>query len=87
MGRGDTFEYVFSDIYIYGTSIKHRLSSDEGEFLWEKRHFLYTWPEALPRVIQQIGSWYWGSLTETYSMVNEWSPMTPEQALELLLPQ
>jgi len=48
---------------------------------------LYKKPEALPRVLQAAHSWDWSNLAELYTMVKDWAPLTPLQALELLLPR
>ncbi|CAH1786121.1 unnamed protein product [Owenia fusiformis] len=58
----------------------------EKEVLWEKRHYLYGHPEALARVLAACTSWEWASLADTYTMVQQWSPLTPIQAMTLLLP-
>ena len=55
--------------------------------VWEKRHYLSEKPEALSRVLQAAHSWDWASLSELYTIVKDWSPITPLQALELLLPR
>ena len=64
-----------------------RLGPEESELVWEKRHYLSEKPEALSRVLQAAHSWDWTSLAELYTMVKDWSPITPLQALELLLPR
>lgn len=31
-----------------------RLTEDESDYLWEKRNYLYDYPQALPRIIQVL---------------------------------
>ncbi len=64
----------------------HRLSLEEREFLWEKRFFLYNHPDALAKVLQCVPRWDFLSLQETYTMIQDWAPLNPIQAVELLLP-
>ncbi|CAH1258936.1 PIK3C2B [Branchiostoma lanceolatum] len=63
-----------------------KLSEEEEEMLWEKRHYCHTVPAALPRVLKHAPSWDWASLADIYSLVHNWSPLTPVSALELLHP-
>ncbi|XP_019865562.1 phosphatidylinositol 4-phosphate 3-kinase C2 domain-containing subunit beta isoform X2 [Aethina tumida] len=56
------------------------------EVLWEKRNYLFAYPEALPKVLLAARSWAYSDLSELHAMVNLWKPLKPIQALELLLP-
>uniref|UniRef100_T1J9I0 Uncharacterized protein n=1 Tax=Strigamia maritima TaxID=126957 RepID=T1J9I0_STRMM len=56
-------------------------TDEDREFLWERRHALYDIPAALPRVILAAHSWNWSSLSDIYSMLKEWTPMSPIDAL------
>lgn len=64
----------------------YKLPSDIREVLWEKRHYLYNIPEALPKVLLAAHSWEWACLPDLYGMLYSWKPLQPIQALELLLP-
>ena len=59
---------------------------EEREILWEKRHYLYKIPEALPKVLLAAHSWDWACLADLHNMLRNWSAMTAPQALQLLLP-
>ncbi|ELT97555.1 hypothetical protein CAPTEDRAFT_183515 [Capitella teleta] len=63
------------------------MSAELYVFLWEKRHYLYACPLALPRVLAACPCWSYATLRETYTMVQQWVPVDPVFALELLLPQ
>lgn len=56
------------------------------QVLWEKRHYLYHIPEALPKVLLAAHSWDWASLGNLHAMLYNWTPLPPLQALQLLLP-
>lgn len=56
------------------------------EVLWEKRHYLYNIPAALPKVLLAAHSWEWACLTDLHGMLRCWKPMQPVQAIQLLLP-
>ncbi|XP_064634199.1 phosphatidylinositol 4-phosphate 3-kinase C2 domain-containing subunit alpha-like isoform X2 [Lineus longissimus] len=58
----------------------------ENEVLWEKRFYLHDRPEALPKVLLAAPNWNWSSLVDIYRLIDEWTPMKPTDALELLLP-
>ncbi|XP_064214165.1 phosphatidylinositol 4-phosphate 3-kinase C2 domain-containing subunit alpha isoform X1 [Tribolium castaneum] len=56
------------------------------EVLWEKRHYLYHIPEALPKVLLAAHSWEYALLPDLHGMLYAWQPLRPIQALQLLLP-
>lgn len=56
------------------------------EVLWEKRHYLYHLPAALPKVLLAAHSWDWASLGNLHAMLHNWTSLPPLQALQLLLP-
>uniref|UniRef100_A0A1Y1L4Z2 Uncharacterized protein n=1 Tax=Photinus pyralis TaxID=7054 RepID=A0A1Y1L4Z2_PHOPY len=56
------------------------------EVLWEKRHYLYSIPTALPKVLLAAHSWEWAFLSDLHGMLRCWKPMLPVQAIQLLLP-
>lgn len=62
------------------------MSCGEREQLWDRRHYLYDCPDALSKVLLAAHSWEWASLSEIYSMVQQWSQLSPIEAMQLLLP-
>ncbi|VDM25693.1 unnamed protein product [Toxocara canis] len=66
--------------------VSHSLSQDEKEVLWEKRHYLTRIPAALPLVLASAVGWDWASLNNIYQLLDDWIPLSPVQAIELLLP-
>ncbi|KAJ8958339.1 hypothetical protein NQ318_017485 [Aromia moschata] len=56
------------------------------EILWEKRHYLYHLPQALPKVLLAAHSWAYVQLPDLHGMLHTWARLKPIQALELLLP-
>nr|CAH7729175.1 unnamed protein product [Callosobruchus chinensis] len=56
------------------------------EILWEKRHYLYHLPQALPKVLLAAHSWEYMQLPDLHGMLHAWARLKPIQALELLLP-
>ncbi|XP_070490549.1 phosphatidylinositol 4-phosphate 3-kinase C2 domain-containing subunit beta isoform X2 [Chironomus tepperi] len=60
---------------------------DKREVLWEKRHYLHKFPKALPKILNTAHSWDYASLSDLHALVKEWSPLTPLEAIELLLPK
>lgn len=79
----DTQQYLLD---IIDGGVTHSLSQDEKEMLWEKRHYLTHIPEALPLVLASAVGWDWASLNNIYQLVDDWTPLNPVQAIELLLP-
>ena len=67
----------------------NRLSTEEMETVWQYRHYLYSKPTALPRILQAKGAhgWDWASLADLRALLAMWPPLHPTQAFELLLPQ
>ena len=74
------------EAYLIRLSFAFRLTPEELEYLWEKRNFLYNHPDALGKVLLAIPRWDFLSLQEIYTMIQDWSPLNPIQAMELLLP-
>jgi len=83
-----TFSVIIRDFLLY-CDITHRLTAEEMELVWNYRHYLYTKPTALPRILQAKGhhGWDWASLADLRSLLAMWPPLHPTQAFELLLPQ
>ncbi|XP_055378493.1 phosphatidylinositol 4-phosphate 3-kinase C2 domain-containing subunit alpha [Condylostylus longicornis] len=60
---------------------------EKREVFWEKRHYLQNFPHALPKVLHAAHSWDYASLMDLHALLKSWKPLTPLQALELLLPR
>lgn len=63
-----------------------RGSVEEREILWEKRHYLHEEPFALAKVLLAAHSWDVSCLPDLHSLVKNWAPLAPADALHLLLP-
>jgi len=66
--------------------IIYRPLSEDREVLWEKRYYLLSKPNALPKVLLAAHSWDYACLADLHSMLNSWSPIEPLDALQLFLP-
>ncbi|XP_028129846.1 phosphatidylinositol 4-phosphate 3-kinase C2 domain-containing subunit alpha isoform X1 [Diabrotica virgifera virgifera] len=64
----------------------YRFSPEIREILWEKRHYLYHLPTALPKLLLAAHSWEYVQLPDLHGMLHAWTRLKPIQALELLLP-
>ncbi|KAL7677009.1 hypothetical protein ACOME3_003258 [Neoechinorhynchus agilis] len=64
-----------------------KLSDDEHNLLWEKRHYLTEFPGALPKVLTSITHWDCLSIHDTYRLLHEWCQLSISEAIQLLLPQ
>ncbi|XP_074006124.1 phosphatidylinositol 4-phosphate 3-kinase C2 domain-containing subunit alpha isoform X3 [Numenius arquata] len=60
------------------------LSKEDKEFLWEKRHYCHNHTNSLPKILVSAPHWDWASLPEIYSLLQQWPPLSPLAALELL---
>ncbi|KAM6358600.1 phosphatidylinositol 4-phosphate 3-kinase C2 domain-containing subunit alpha isoform 1-T3 [Alca torda] len=60
------------------------LSKEDKEFLWEKRHYCHNHTNSLPKLLVSAPHWDWASLPEIYSLLQQWPPLSPLAALELL---
>ncbi|XP_050532896.1 phosphatidylinositol 4-phosphate 3-kinase C2 domain-containing subunit beta isoform X2 [Daktulosphaira vitifoliae] len=89
----DSFDFTSLDIntqeqlldIIYQDTFTRPLSEDR-EVLWEKRYYLLSKPEALPKVLLAAHSWDYACLADLYSMLSCWAPIKPLDALQLFLP-
>ncbi|XP_030844663.1 phosphatidylinositol 4-phosphate 3-kinase C2 domain-containing subunit beta [Strongylocentrotus purpuratus] len=63
------------------------LREDDATFLWNKRHFCTRISWALARVLQVAASWDWACLADIYALMEEWIPLDPLDALQLLHPR
>lgn len=62
------------------------LLSDEKEWLWEKKYYLHQFPNALPKVLLSAHGWDWACLSDIYSLLKAWTPLSPVESLYLLMP-
>ncbi|CAM5149778.1 unnamed protein product [Natator depressus] len=60
------------------------LSKEDKEFLWEKRQYCHGHTNSLPKILASARHWDWASLPEIYSLLQQWPPLPPLTALELL---
>lgn len=60
---------------------------DKREVLWEKRHYLHSFPKALPKVLNAAHTWDYASLSNLHTLLQSWTPLEPLEAIELLLPR
>ncbi|XP_041472196.1 phosphatidylinositol 4-phosphate 3-kinase C2 domain-containing subunit beta-like [Lytechinus variegatus] len=63
------------------------LREDDATFLWNKRHFCTRISWALARILQVAPSWDWACLADVYALMEEWIPLDPLDALQLLHPR
>jgi phosphatidylinositol-4-phosphate 3-kinase len=63
-----------------------KFPAEEREILWEKRHYLHAFPSALPKVLLSAQLWDFTSLSDLQIMMDNWAPLHPTNALQLLLP-
>ncbi|XP_071493247.1 phosphatidylinositol 4-phosphate 3-kinase C2 domain-containing subunit beta-like [Diadema antillarum] len=63
------------------------LREEDAVFLWNKRHFCTRISWALARVLQVAPSWDWACLADIYALLEEWVPLDPLDALQLLHPR
>ena len=63
-----------------------KMTRTDETLLWDRRHYLYEVPSALPKVLKSSPSWRWSSLHDIYSIVNNWSQLQAIDAMQLLLP-
>ncbi|KAM5138246.1 phosphatidylinositol 4-phosphate 3-kinase C2 domain-containing subunit alpha [Mantella aurantiaca] len=60
------------------------LSKEDKAFLWEKRHYCYLNKNSLPKILASAPKWDVSYLTDIYSLLRSWQPLSPVCALELL---
>ncbi|XP_032737019.1 phosphatidylinositol 4-phosphate 3-kinase C2 domain-containing subunit alpha isoform X1 [Lontra canadensis] len=60
------------------------LSKEDKAFLWDKRYYCLKHPNCLPKVLASAPNWKWVNLAKTYSLLQQWPPLHPLTALELL---
>ncbi|XP_023593337.1 phosphatidylinositol 4-phosphate 3-kinase C2 domain-containing subunit alpha isoform X2 [Trichechus manatus latirostris] len=60
------------------------LSKEDKAFLWEKRYYCLKHPNCLPKILASAPNWKWVNLAKTYSLLQQWPPLHPLTALELL---
>ncbi|KAH8322857.1 hypothetical protein KR059_009178 [Drosophila kikkawai] len=62
-------------------------ATERREVFWEKRLYLQNYPNALPKVLHAAHSWDYANLIDLHALLHSWAPLSPLQALELLLPR
>lgn len=62
----------------------YRLSRKDKAFLWDKRHYCYTHAGSLPKILASAPNWDLTNLPEIYLLLQQWPPLPPLTALELL---
>ncbi|XP_058014702.1 phosphatidylinositol 4-phosphate 3-kinase C2 domain-containing subunit alpha isoform X2 [Ahaetulla prasina] len=77
----DSRERLLSIISKEGT---YGLSRKDKAFLWDKRHYCYTHAGSLPKILASAPNWDLTNLPEIYLLLQQWSPLPPLTALELL---
>ncbi|XP_006865853.1 PREDICTED: phosphatidylinositol 4-phosphate 3-kinase C2 domain-containing subunit alpha [Chrysochloris asiatica] len=82
-------ETLENDIKRKLVDILHRdssfgLSKEDKAFLWEKRYYCLKHPNCLPKILASAPNWKWANLDKTYSLLQQWPPLDPLTALELL---
>ncbi|XP_016080648.1 PREDICTED: phosphatidylinositol 4-phosphate 3-kinase C2 domain-containing subunit alpha isoform X2 [Miniopterus natalensis] len=60
------------------------LSKEDKAFLWEKRYYCLEHPNCLPKILASAPNWKWVNLAKIYSLLQQWTPLHPLTALELL---
>ncbi|XP_060131966.1 phosphatidylinositol 4-phosphate 3-kinase C2 domain-containing subunit alpha [Zootoca vivipara] len=60
------------------------LSRKDKAFLWEKRHYCQTDASSLPKILASAPNWDMTNLPEIYLLLQQWPPLPPLTALELL---
>uniref|UniRef100_A0A6J0UDA7 Phosphatidylinositol 4-phosphate 3-kinase C2 domain-containing subunit alpha n=1 Tax=Pogona vitticeps TaxID=103695 RepID=A0A6J0UDA7_9SAUR len=60
------------------------LSRKDKAFLWEKRHYCHIVVNSFPKVLASAPNWDLTNLPEIYSLLQQWPPLPPLTALELL---
>ncbi|XP_012581099.1 PREDICTED: phosphatidylinositol 4-phosphate 3-kinase C2 domain-containing subunit alpha isoform X4 [Condylura cristata] len=83
------FETLENDIKGKLLDILHRdssfgLSKEDKAILWEKRYYCLKHPNCLPKLLASAPNWKWVNLAKTYSLLQQWPPLHPLTALELL---
>lgn len=63
-----------------------QLSDDEKALVWLNRFHLLSIPHALPKLLLSVPSWSRPCLQHLRELIDAWAPMTPVDALQLLLP-
>uniref|UniRef100_UPI00398EF5A0 phosphatidylinositol 4-phosphate 3-kinase C2 domain-containing subunit alpha isoform X2 n=1 Tax=Pristiophorus japonicus TaxID=55135 RepID=UPI00398EF5A0 len=69
---------------VFAKDLTFELSKADQELLWDKRQYCFTHNNSLPKILASVPSWNWDSLSEVYSLLNQWTPLSPVSALELL---
>uniref|UniRef100_A0A4W3JKP8 Phosphatidylinositol-4-phosphate 3-kinase catalytic subunit type 2 alpha n=1 Tax=Callorhinchus milii TaxID=7868 RepID=A0A4W3JKP8_CALMI len=76
--------YIYLLFLILNCPFVRRLSKTDKEHLWDKRQYCFSHKNSLPKILASVPSWDWDSLPEIYSLLQQWIPLCPVYALELL---
>ncbi|XP_078537168.1 phosphatidylinositol 4-phosphate 3-kinase C2 domain-containing subunit alpha [Lissotriton helveticus] len=60
------------------------LSKEEKKFLWDMRYYCHEHKNSLPKILTSVPSWNGANLSEVYALINQWPPLAPVDAMELL---
>lgn len=63
------------------------MPEDVREKIWTNRSYLYQIPKALPVVLTASSSWSFFNAANIKAILDEWAPLPPSLALELLFPK
>uniref|UniRef100_A0A4W3IQD3 Phosphatidylinositol 4-phosphate 3-kinase C2 domain-containing subunit alpha n=1 Tax=Callorhinchus milii TaxID=7868 RepID=A0A4W3IQD3_CALMI len=69
---------------VFAKDSAFELSKTDKEHLWDKRQYCFSHKNSLPKILASVPSWDWDSLPEIYSLLQQWIPLCPVYALELL---
>uniref|UniRef100_A0A4W3IQG0 Phosphatidylinositol-4-phosphate 3-kinase catalytic subunit type 2 alpha n=1 Tax=Callorhinchus milii TaxID=7868 RepID=A0A4W3IQG0_CALMI len=78
------FTWICRVFLILNCPFVRRLSKTDKEHLWDKRQYCFSHKNSLPKILASVPSWDWDSLPEIYSLLQQWIPLCPVYALELL---
>ncbi|XP_072905493.1 phosphatidylinositol 4-phosphate 3-kinase C2 domain-containing subunit alpha isoform X1 [Hemitrygon akajei] len=69
---------------VFAKDLTFELSKADKELLWDKRQYCFSHINSLPKILASAPSWDWDALPEIYSLLQQWTPLPPVSALELL---
>ncbi|XP_041052806.1 phosphatidylinositol 4-phosphate 3-kinase C2 domain-containing subunit alpha [Carcharodon carcharias] len=69
---------------LFAKDLTFELSKADKGLLWDKRQYCFSHSNSLPKILASAPSWDWDTLPEIYSLLHQWTPLSPVAALELL---
>ncbi|XP_067902369.1 phosphatidylinositol 4-phosphate 3-kinase C2 domain-containing subunit alpha [Heterodontus francisci] len=69
---------------VFAKDLTFEPSKADKELLWDKRLYCFSHNNSLPKILACVPSWDWDTLPEIYSLLHQWTPLSPVAALELL---